>query len=89
MLEVRLDAWLREFGPRTREGAEASTVAELLDVLEARYPRLRFKLRDETGALRRYVKVFVDGAEVPRTVGTGASLSGVRTVDILHSIAGG
>ena len=42
MLEVRLDAWLREFGPRTREGAEASTVAELLDVLEARYPRLRF-----------------------------------------------
>ncbi len=90
MLEVRLDSWLREFGPRGKEEVDhAGSVGELLDVLESRYPRLRFKLRDETGAIRRYVRVFVDGEDVSTTTGPGTSLAGVRTVDILHSIAGG
>ena len=89
MVEVHLDAWIREFGPRTREQAEARTVEELLEVLEGRYPRLRFKLRDETGQLRRYVRVFVDGEDVGRELGIQAPISGARTVDILHSIAGG
>ncbi|HTT15367.1 MAG TPA: MoaD/ThiS family protein [Thermoplasmata archaeon] len=89
VLEVRLDSWLREFGPRTQERVEAESVAQLLDTLEARYPRLRFKIRDETGQLRRYVRVFVDGEDVSGTTGVGTSLADARTIDILHSIAGG
>lgn len=89
MIEVHLDAWIREFGPRGDERVEAATVAEMLDELERRYPRLRYRLRDETGALRRYVRVFVDGEDVSRGGRTDAPLSGARTVDILHSIAGG
>jgi molybdopterin synthase sulfur carrier subunit len=89
MLEVRLDSWLREFGPRGPETVEAGSVEELLEVLEGRYPRLRFKLRDETGRLRRYVRVFVDGDDVSGTTGVATSLAGARTIDILHSIAGG
>jgi sulfur-carrier protein len=89
MLDVRLDSWLREFGPKTREKVDADSVEHLLDELERRYPRLRFKLRDETGRLRKYVRVFVDGADVSGTSGVEAPLVGARTVDILHSIAGG
>lgn len=89
MVEIRFDAWLREFGPRSEEVLEARDVAHLLDQLEERYPRLAFKLRDETGALRRFVKVFVDGEDVSRTSGLSTSLTAARTVDILHSIAGG
>jgi sulfur-carrier protein len=89
MLEVHLDSWLREFGPRGNEKVDADSVEHLLDVLEGRYPRLRFKLRDETGQLRRYVRVFVDGEDVSGTTGVGTSLAGARTIDILHSIAGG
>ncbi|HYA57777.1 MAG TPA: MoaD/ThiS family protein [Thermoplasmata archaeon] len=89
MMDVHLDSWLREFGPRGREKVEADSVEQLLDVLERRYPRLRFRLRDETGALRRYVRVFVDGEDVSGTTGVRTSLSGAREVDILHSIAGG
>jgi sulfur-carrier protein len=88
-IEVHLDSWLREFGPRGKEEAEADSVDHLLDVLEGRYPRLRFKIRDETGQLRRYVRVFVDGEDVSGTTGVATSLSGARSVDILHSIAGG
>ncbi len=88
-LEVHLDSWLREFGPRGEEKVEADSVERLLDVLEGRYPRLRFKLRDETGRLRRYVRVFVDGQDVSGTTGVATSLAEARTIDILHSIAGG
>jgi sulfur-carrier protein len=88
-LEVRLDSWLREFGPRGREKISADSVDQLIDQLESRYPRLRFKLRDETGRLRRYVRVFVDGHDVSTTTGVATSLADARTIDILHSIAGG
>jgi sulfur-carrier protein len=88
-LEVHLDSWLREFGPRQHEQLAADTVAHLLDELERKYPRLRFKLRDETGQLRRYVRVFVDGEDVSGTTGVATSLANARSIDILHSIAGG
>lgn len=89
MIDVHLDGWLREFGPKTREKVRADSVEHLLDALEGRYPRLRFKIRDETGQLRRYVRVFVDGDDVSGSTGVATSLSSARTVDILHSIAGG
>lgn len=89
MHEVHLDSWLREFGPRGDEKIDAASVAAVLDVLEEKYPRLRFKLRDETGQLRRFVKVFVDGRDVSATTGVATLLPGDRTVDFLHSIAGG
>ena len=88
-LEVRLDSWLREFGPKGRESVAADSVEQLLDELEGRYPKLRFKLRDETGQLRKYVRVFVDGKDVSGTSGVSTGLEGARSVDILHSIAGG
>jgi len=89
MVVVRLDAMLKAFTSRSRFDSEAPTVQALLEELEREAPRLRFKLRDETGALRRYVRVFVDGEDVSQSAGLGRSLVGVRTVDILHSIAGG
>lgn len=89
MLDVHLDSWLREFGPRGKERLEADSVEHLLDALEEKYPRLRFKIRDETGRLRRYVRVFVDGEDVSGTTGVETPLAGVQTIDILHSIAGG
>lgn len=88
-LDVHLDSWLREFGPRGSEQMAAGSVSELIDVLEGKYPRLRFKIRDETGQLRRYVRVFVDGEDVSGTTGVATSLEGARSIDILHSIAGG
>ena len=89
MAEVHLDAMLREFAPRRQVRSDAGTVGALLDELEREFPRLRHKLRDETGALRRYVRVFVDGEDVSVGPGVAASLSGAKVVDILHSIAGG
>ena len=89
MVNVRLDRWLREFGAPGSQKVETATVGGLLDALEENYPRLRFKLRDETGRLRRHVRVFVDGEDVSGTTGVATPLGGASTVDIIHSIAGG
>jgi len=89
VVEVHLDSWLREFGLPVHLKVGADSVEHVLDVLERRYPRLRFKIRDETGQLRRYVRVFVDGEDVSATTGLRTPLAGVRAIDILHSIAGG
>jgi sulfur-carrier protein len=89
MARVRLDAMLKEFSARSRFESSAPTVGALLDELEREVPRLRFKLRDETGSLRRYVRIFVDGEDLNPSSALERSLDGARTVDILHSIAGG
>lgn len=88
-IEVHLDRWLREFGPHGDERLTARTLEELMDSLETKYPALRFKLRDEAGRLRKFVRVFVDGEDVSGSTGLATSLIGARTVDVLHSIAGG
>lgn len=89
MTEVRFDAVLREFKAPRRAELTAATVAALLDEVEARYPRLQRRLRDETGAVRRFVKIFVNGAAIDGPTGLATPLAPTDTVDILHSIQGG
>jgi molybdopterin synthase sulfur carrier subunit len=86
---VRLDGMLREFIPRRSVEASAPTVGALIDELEARYPKIRWRLRDETGTIRRFVKVFVNGEEVGGPQAQATPLQASDEVDILHSIAGG
>jgi molybdopterin synthase sulfur carrier subunit len=89
MASVRLDAMLREFVPPRRVTMEARTVEALLDRLDSRFPRLKFKLRDESGAVRQFVRVFVNGEEIHQLDGLATRLGRDDTVDILHSIQGG
>lgn len=89
MASVRLDAMLREFAAARSLTTSATSVGALLDDLESRYPRLRFRLRDETGRLRPFVKVFLNGSEVDRGTGLAATIGPEDMVDILHSIQGG
>jgi sulfur-carrier protein len=89
MTSVRLDAMLREYVPRRNVTLEARDVAALLDRLETTFPRLRFKIRDESGSVRQFVRVFVNGEEIHQLQGLATRLGRDDTVDILHSIQGG
>jgi len=86
---VRLDAMLREFGPGGTLTTPASSVGALLEELETRYPRLQYRLRDETGAVRKFVRVFVNGKAVEGASGLATPIGPTDRVDILHSIQGG
>ncbi|MFB8371116.1 MoaD/ThiS family protein [Pseudarthrobacter sp. NPDC055928] len=70
--------------------AEGSmTVRKLLDSVAGDYPVLARRLRDETGALRRYVNVYVDGDEVRRLQGLETEVTDGQEVLIIQSVAGG
>lgn len=91
-VRVRLPGVLAEHagGSRSLElDPPPATVGELLDVLERDHPRLCRRLRDETGALRRHVNVFVDGENVRTAGGLATPLATAGEVQVLPSVAGG
>ena len=65
------------------------TLAELLDELELAHPVLVRRLRDETGALRRYVNVYIDGIDVRGQRGLASAVGADAVVRVLPSTAGG
>lgn len=67
----------------------AATVAELIEVLEARHPGLSGYLVDERGALRKHVNVFVDGELVADRVGLTDPLRAESEVFIVQALSGG
>ena len=67
----------------------ASTVSHVLDVLAGEFPILGRRIRDETGALRRYVNVYVDGQDVRLLGGVGTVVAPGQELQILQSVAGG
>jgi molybdopterin converting factor small subunit len=70
--------------------AEGSmTVGELLERVTGNYPVLARRLRDETGALRRFVNVYVNGDEVRRLRGLDTEVAPGEEVLVIQSVAGG
>ncbi|MBT2513824.1 MoaD/ThiS family protein [Arthrobacter sp. ISL-30] len=67
----------------------AMTVAQLLDAITGNYPVLARRLRDETGALRRYVNIYVSRDEVRRLDGLDTKVAAGQEVLIIQSVAGG
>lgn len=90
MVRVLLPAMLRPLADgRSTLEVEASTLDGVLDSLGDGFPALERRLRDETGALRRYVNFYVDGEECRRLDGAKTSLAEVKEVQIIPSVAGG
>lgn len=65
------------------------TLADLLDAVAAEHPRLARRIRDETGAVRRFVNVYVDGEDVRFEGGLATSVGDGAVVQVLPSVAGG
>jgi molybdopterin converting factor small subunit len=67
----------------------SATVAGLLDALAGRHPVLERRIRDEAGALRRFVNVYVDGDDVRFAAGVDTAVPDGAVVHVLPSVAGG
>jgi molybdopterin synthase sulfur carrier subunit len=65
------------------------TVCALLDALAADHPVFDRRVRDETGALRRHVNVYVDGEDVRRADRLATAVSPGAEVMVIQSVAGG
>lgn len=69
--------------------AEGLTVGSLLDGLGARFPVLERRIRDETGTVRRFVNIYVDGEDIRGLDRQHSEVSPGAEVLIIQSIAGG
>ena len=65
------------------------TLADLLDALAERHPLLGRRIRDETGQVRRFVNVYVDGDDVRFAQGLATEVRDGAEVQVLPSVAGG
>jgi molybdopterin converting factor small subunit len=68
---------------------EGSTIGEVLSALESRHPGFSDKLFDDSGALVRYVNVFVDDDDVRFMEGLETPVPDGATVSIMQAVAGG
>ena len=65
------------------------TLRDVLDRIAARHPLLAQRIRDETGAVRRFVNVYVDGDDVRFGQGLATPVADGAVVQVLPSVAGG
>ena len=80
---------MKRTGNRRRVAAVGQTVRDVIDCLDRDFPGLGFNLRHETGELRPYVNVFLDGEDVRYLGGLDTPVGDGATVHIIHSVAGG
>lgn len=87
MVRVRLPRALINLFPKALPVIElpATTVGDIIDGLEARWPGMRHRLCDERPAIRRHINVFVQG----RHATLETVLAPGTEVTILTAISGG
>jgi molybdopterin converting factor small subunit len=70
-------------------GGAGTTVGDVLDRLAGEHPLLGRRIRDETGAVRRFVNVYVDGEDVRFQDGVRTRVQDGAVLQVLPSVAGG
>ncbi len=65
------------------------TIQELLTGLEKQYPGLKERICDDSGQIRRFVNIFVNGEDIRFKQGPATPVSDGAEVSIIPAIAGG
>ncbi len=68
---------------------EASNLGEIIDRLESDYPGFKERLLDESGELRYFVNIYINGEDVRFLQGTDTSTKSGDEVSIVPAVAGG
>lgn len=87
---VHVPGALREYcGGASRLTIAAPDVRTVLEELERLHPALHRNIRDETGAVRRHINVFVNTANVRDGDGLNTALAPGDVITILPAVSGG
>lgn len=90
MVQVRVPTPLRKYtaGSGAVE-AEGSSVAALVSDLDRRYPGIKERICDESGQVRRFVNIFVNGEDIRFLKQLDTPLKAGDELSIVPAIAGG
>ena len=89
-VRVRIPTPLRAATDGTAEiTSNAGTVANAIEELESKFPAIRGRLRDDSGAVRRFVNLYVNGEDVRFQNGLETTLKAGDELSIVPAVAGG
>ena len=88
--KVRVPAPLRKL---TKDQAvvdsKGATIEEVLSDLEKNYPGIKERICDETGQVRRFINIFLNGEDIRFKEGIKTKVADAAEVSIIPAIAGG
>ena len=89
-LNVVIPTPLRKFtlGAESVE-IESGTLKEVLDRLDSKYPGFRASVCDETGSLRRFINIYINGEDVRFLDNLSTPAGDGAEVAIVPAISGG
>jgi len=89
-ITVKLPTQLRDLaGGAASVEAEGDTVGEALESVFAKHGELRDRLYEKSGALRRFVNVYVGGEDIRTLDDLDTPVSAGAQLTILPAVAGG
>ena len=87
---VRIPTTLRPMaGVKSQVQVEGATLADVIEALEAAHPGFKDRLLDESGAMRKFVNIFVADDDVRYLDGLATPVPAGETVSIIPAVAGG
>ena len=90
MAQVRIPTPLRKYtGGAETVTAEGATVAAIVADLDKRHPGIRERICDESGAVRRFVNIFVNGEDIRFLQHLDTPVKAGDELSIVPAIAGG
>jgi molybdopterin synthase sulfur carrier subunit len=89
-ISVRIPAPLRSLtGNQDLVSASGGNLGECIDYLESQHPGVKERLCDESGELRRFINVYVNGEDIRFLSGLDTPLKAGDEVSIVPAVAGG
>ncbi|MFM7271976.1 MAG: ubiquitin-like small modifier protein 1 [Actinomycetes bacterium] len=89
-VEVRLPTLLRQYTDGTASvSAEGATIGDVFSALVGQYPGLGGQLVDASGALHKFVNVYVNDEDIRYLDSLGTPVAEGDVVSILPAVAGG
>lgn len=90
MVRVRVPTPLRKFTNGADEvDAQGNNVRSLVEDLDQRFPGIKERICDESGKIRRFVNVYVNGDDIRFLQNLETSLKEGDNISIVPAIAGG
>ncbi len=68
---------------------EASTIGEFIDSMESDYPGFKERVMDESGQLRYFVNIYLNGEDVRFLQGVDTATQSGDEISIVPAVAGG
>ncbi|WP_426246079.1 MoaD/ThiS family protein [Nocardioides sp. LHG3406-4] len=89
-VSVRIPTILRTYtGGESEVTAEGTTLAEVLDHLDASYHGIKGRILDEAGQLRRFVNVYVGNDDVRFLENLETATPEGTQISVIPAVAGG